>query len=136
MQSGSEFSYNDRYGVRPANRWVTPAVIFAAVGISWLAWAGLHHSNPNIRTSLISYTATTDREISLRYSVVRKDKNQVLICTLIARDYDKNVVGQIDDEIAPGLASLEKINSAFKCLITNNKKIPTCLVHSTEHFLS
>ena len=97
--------------MRPANRWVGPAVFFAVIGISWLAWAGLHHSNPNIRTSLISYTATTDREISLRYSVVRKDKDQILTCTLIARDYDKNVVGQIEDEIAPGLASLEKTTS-------------------------
>lgn len=128
MQSGSEFSYNDRYGVRPANRWVTPAVIFAAVGISWLAWAGLHHSNPNIRTSLISYTATTDREISLRYSVVRKDKNQVLICTLIARDYDKNVVGQIDDEIAPGLASLEKITAIPTRSQAVNADVVTCRV--------
>jgi hypothetical protein len=111
MHSEEEFSYNDRYGVRPPNRWVVPAVVFASLGISWLAWAGLHHSNPNIRTSLISYTATTDREISLRYSVVRKDKDQTLTCTLVARDYDKNVVGQIEDEIGPGLASLEKITS-------------------------
>ena len=111
MHSDEQFSYADRYGVRPANRWVGPAVFFAVIGISWLAWAGLHHSNPHIRTSLISYTATTDREISLRYSVVRKDKDQILTCTLIARDYDKNVVGQIEDEIAPGLASLEKTTS-------------------------
>ena len=111
MQSDDQFSYNDRYGVRPANRWVGPAVFFAIVGISWLAWAGLHHSNPKIRTSLISYTATTDREISLRYSVVRKNKDQRLVCTLIARDYDKNVVGQIEDEIAPGLAALEQTTS-------------------------
>ena len=108
MQSEGEFSYNQRYGVRPSNRWVAPAIFFAAVGVSWLAWAGLHHSNPNIRVSIISFTATTDREITLRYSVVRKDKDQVVICTLIARDYDKNVVGQIDDEIGSGLASLEK----------------------------
>ncbi len=108
MHSEEQFSYNDRYGLRPANRWVAPAVVIASVGISWLVWAGLHHSNPAIRTSLISFTATTDREISLRYEVVRKDKNQVLTCTLVARDYDKNVVGQIEDEIAPGLASLEQ----------------------------
>ena len=108
MQSGSQFSYEDRYGVRPAKRWVLPATVIAAVGISWLVWVGLHHSNPSIRFSVISFTATTDREMSIRYEVVREDKDQVLTCTLVARDYDKTVVGQIEDEIGPGLAVVEK----------------------------
>ena len=108
MQSGHEFSYEDRYGVRPTKGWVTPAVVIAVIGISWLIWAGLHHSNPNIRASVISFTATTDRAMSIRYEVVRKDKGQVITCTLVARDYDKNVVGQIEDEIGPGLAVVQK----------------------------
>ena len=108
MQSGSEFSYEDRYGVRPTKGWVAPAVVIAAIGISWLIWAGLHHSNPNIRASVISFTATTDRAMSIRYEVVRKDIGQVITCTLVARDYDKNVVGQIEDEIGPGLAVVQK----------------------------
>ena len=108
MQSGSQFSYEDRYGVRPAKRWVLPATVIAAIGISWLVWVGLHHSNPDIRSSVISFTATTDREMTIRYEVVRKDKDQVLTCTLVARDYDKTVVGQIEDEIGPGLAVVQK----------------------------
>jgi len=71
-------------------------------------WAGLHHSNPPIRSSTISFSPMSDREISLRYSVQRSDKNQTLICTLIARDIDKNVVGQIDEEFGPGLASFQQ----------------------------
>ena len=114
MQSGSQFSYEDRYGVRPAKRWVLPATVIAAIGISWLVWVGLHHSNPDIRSSVISFTATTDREMSIRYEVVRKDKDQVLTCTLVARDYDKTVVGQIEEEIGPGLAVVQK-----------NSEIPT-----------
>ncbi len=128
MHSDEPFSYNDRYGVRPPNRWVGPAIFLAVVGITWLTWAGLHHSNPNIRTSLISFTATTDREISIRYSVVRKDMNQVLVCTLIARDYDKNVVGQIDDEIAPGLASLERTTSIPTRSQAVNADVTTCRI--------
>jgi hypothetical protein len=108
MQSGSQFSYEDRYGVRPTKRWVLPATVIASIGISWLVWVGLHHSNPDIRSSVISFTATTDREMSIRYEVVRKDKDQVLTCTLVARDYDKTVVGQIEDEIGPGLAVVQK----------------------------
>lgn len=71
-------------------------------------WAALHHSNPAIRYSLISYSITSEREISVRYSVIRQDKNQSVICTVIARDFDKNIVGQIDDEIGPGLAAFER----------------------------
>jgi len=103
-----EFSYNDRYGVRSGNRWVVPAIFFTITGITWLLWAGLHHANPDIRSSLISYSITSDHEISVRYSLLRADKDRAVICTLIVRDFDKNVVGQIDDEIAPGLAALER----------------------------
>lgn len=108
MSSPSEFSFNDRYGVRAGRRWVAPAIFFALTGITWLVWAGIHHSNPAIRSSLISYSITSEREISVRYSLFRQDKNRAVVCTLIVRDFDKNVVGQIDDEIAPGLAALER----------------------------
>ncbi len=102
------FSFEDRYGLRPRNRWVMPAIVLAITGISWLVWAGVHHSNPPIRSSMISFSMISDREISLRYSVQRSDKNQSLICTLVARDIDKNVVGQMDEEFGPGLASFQK----------------------------
>ncbi len=46
--------------------------------------------------------------MSIRYEVVREDKNQVISCTLVARDYDNTVVGQIEDEIGPGLAVVQK----------------------------
>ena len=107
----AEFSYNDRYGTRPGNRWLGAAIFFGVTGITWLLWAGLHHSNPPIRYELISYSITSEEEISVRYSVQREDKNQIVICTLIARDFDKNVVGQVDDEIEPGLAALERTTS-------------------------
>ena len=104
----SEFSYNERYGIRQGKRWLAPAIFFAVAGTTWLVWAGLHHANPAIRYSIISYSITSKEEISLRYSLIRQDKNATVICTLIARDFEKNVVGQIDDEIGPGLAALER----------------------------
>lgn len=108
MQSGEEFDYNDRYGVRPQKRWVTPAIVFALIGGSWLIWAGLHHANPAIRYEVISYGVTAEREISIRYTVFRTDPMQVVICTLTASDQDKNVVGQIDDKIAAGTSQIEQ----------------------------
>jgi hypothetical protein len=68
----------------------------------------LHHSDPAIRSEVISFNVTSEREISIRYRIDRTDSNQVVICTLTARDLDKNVIGQIDDTIPAGSAYSEQ----------------------------
>ena len=103
-----DLDFNDRYGVRSCKSWITPAITFALIGGSWLIWAGLHHANPAIRSELISFNVTSEREIAIRYRVDRTDSNQVVICTLSARDQDKNVVGQIDETIAAGTSYSEQ----------------------------
>ena len=109
MQSQEAFDYNDRYGVKQSRSWVAVALITAVVGVGWITWAGLHHSNPAIRTQLISFVVDNDREVSVRYSVDRHSTTATTVCTLIARDYDKNIVGQLDQEIAAGLAKVELV---------------------------
>jgi hypothetical protein len=64
-----DLDFNDRYGVRSTKGWITPAIVFALIGGGWLIWAALHHSDPAIRSSLISFNVTAEREISIRYSV-------------------------------------------------------------------
>jgi hypothetical protein len=103
-----ELDFNDRYGVRSTKSWITPAIVFALIGGGWLIWAALHHSDPAIRSELISFNVTSEKEISLRYRVDRTDPNQVVICTLTARDLNKNVIGQLDDTIAAGSTSSEQ----------------------------
>ena len=103
-----DLDFNDRYGVRSSKAWITPAIAFAIIGGGWLIWAGLHHANPEIRSELISFNVSAEREISMRYTIDRTDPNQVVICTLTASDMDKNVVGQIDDTIAAGAAHSEQ----------------------------
>ena len=109
MQSQEAFDYNDRYGVKQSRSWVAVALITAVVGVGWITWAGLHHSNPAIRTQLISFVVDNDREVSVRYSVDRHSTTAATVCTLIARDYDKNIVGQLDQEIPAGLAKVELV---------------------------
>lgn len=109
MQSQEAFDYNDRYGVKQSRSWVAVALLTAVVGVGWITWAGLHHSNPVIRTQLISFVVDNDREVSVRYSVDRHSTSTTTVCTLIARDYDKNIVGQLDQEIPAGLAKVELV---------------------------
>jgi hypothetical protein len=58
---------------------------------------------------LISFTVDSDRAVSVRYSVDREDPKAATICTVIARDFYKNVVGQIDQEIPAGQAKVELV---------------------------
>lgn len=104
-----DFDYNDRYGIRSRRNWIAPAIFFAVIGGGWLLWAGLYHANPELRSELISFSVTSDREISIRYSLQRSDSETPVLCTLVARDLEKEVVGQIDDLIELGDTFLTRV---------------------------
>jgi hypothetical protein len=111
MQSQEPFDYNDRYGVKTGRSWIAVALITAIVGICWITWAGLHHSNPAFRVQVITFVVGDlgDPEVSVRYSVDRHSTTTATICTVIARDYEKNIVGQIDQVIPAGKAKVELV---------------------------
>ena len=109
MQSPEPFNYEERYGAAKATRWPVIALVVAILGIGWLMWSALYHSNPPLRSQLVSFTITNDREATVRYFIERSDRQQVVVCTLIARDYDKNIVGQIDQEIGAGKSKVELV---------------------------
>jgi hypothetical protein len=104
----NDFDYNDRYGVKPANRWRPVAGIILGIGIIWLLWAGLHHARPEITSRLISFTVTDSREIFIRYEATRRDASREITCTLVARDIDKLIVGQVDDVIPAGQGYIDR----------------------------
>ena len=120
----NEFDYNDRYGVKPANRWRPVAGVILVIGIIWLLWAGLHHARPEITSRLISFSITDDRETVIRYEATRRDSNRELTCTLVARDINKLIVGQIDDVVPAG-----------KGLIDRSTAIPTRNLAATASVL-
>jgi hypothetical protein len=109
MQSPEPFNYEERYGAAKATRWPAIALVVAILGVGWLMWSALYHSNPPLRSQLVSFTITNDREATVRYFIERSDRQQVVVCTLIARDYDKNIVGQIDQEIGAGKSKVELV---------------------------
>lgn len=107
-QPDETFDYNDRYGITPRKSWVAPAAAFAVLGLSWTLWAALNHSQPELRSTLYSFSVTGDREITMKYSIDRRDPEATVICTLVSIDIDKNIVGQIDDQIVAGQSHVER----------------------------
>ena len=103
----TEFSYEQRYG-KARSQWKFLAVGLALIFITWLSWAGLHHANPALRYNLISFAPQSSTSIEIRYEVIRSNPDKSATCTLVARDFDKNVVGEINDVIAGPDARSEK----------------------------
>jgi hypothetical protein len=103
----SELDLSDRYGQRPL-RWKPLAITLLLVGTSWLTWAGLHHSRPEVRTTLISFQIPSERSFAVRYSIDRRTPSKAVTCTLVAYDIDKNIVGEVQDPTPAGKAHLEK----------------------------
>lgn len=103
----SELDFSDRYGQRPM-RWKGLALVLLVIGGAWLTWAGLHHSRPDISSTLVSFTIPSESAVSVHYSVDRRDPSAVVICTLVAHDFEKNVVGQIDDSIPAGTTHVDR----------------------------
>jgi hypothetical protein len=101
--------YNDRYGITPRKSWIAPAAVFAILGLSWTFWAALSPSQHELRSTLYSFSVTGEREITMKYAIDRRDPDAVVICTLITLDIDKNIVGQIDDQILAGQSKVERI---------------------------
>jgi len=100
--------YNDRYGITPRKSWIAPAAVFAILGLSWTLWAALSHSQPELRSTLYSFLVTGEREITMKYAIDRRDPDAIVICTLVTLDIDKNIVGQIDDQILAGQSKVER----------------------------
>ena len=107
-QPDETFDYNDRYGITPRKSWVAPAAVFAVLGLSWTMWAALNNAQPELRSTLFSFAVTGDREITMKYAIDRRDPDAIVLCTLITLDIDKNIVGQIDDQIVGGNSKVER----------------------------
>lgn len=103
----SELDLSDRYGRKPMH-WKALAIVLLIVGGTWLTWAGLYHSRPAIKPTLISFSIISDRAVSVRYSVERRSASTEVICTLVAHDFAKNVVGEIEDTISAGASRTER----------------------------
>ena len=92
---------DERYGRGPrkSRPVVTVAVLVSAIFVIWLLVVALQHARPLASTTLISFQVRSDREVSIRYEIGRRDPKTALICTLIARDFQTSIVGEVRDQI-------------------------------------
>ncbi len=108
--------------------WFKAALVVALVGGSWLMWSALHYSLPEIRQSVISFNVIDDRHIALRYSVSFRSADKAHLCQLVARDFDKNVVGQIEQDFPAGTAPTTLIATIPTRTKAVNAAISRCAV--------
>lgn len=127
-QPDETFDYNDRYGISPRKGWIAPAAVFAIIGLSWTLWAALSHSQPELRSTLYSFSVTSEREITMKYAIDRRDPEAIVLCTLITLDIDKNIVGQIDDQIAAGESHVERLVAIPARIAPVSARIAACRI--------
>lgn len=91
----------ERYGIKPKRRnniWLL--IGLSIISIFWFIWSGTNIANPQIRSQLISFKVINEQSISITYTLQVKNLNTAHSCDLVARDIDKNVVGELTDQIA------------------------------------
>lgn len=102
-----------RYGAARKNYWKFLALALLALGLPWLMWSAWYHSNPEVRVTLVSFKPIDDRSIEITFDIDRRDPELAHTCTLIARDYEKNVVGEIDLPVAPSDSSPTQVKAVI-----------------------
>jgi len=87
-----------RYGIKevPKSRnWLLGALI--GIVAAWFAWSGYNAANPAVRSELVSFKIIDTQSISITYKISVRDISIDHSCAVVARDIDKNVVGEVTD---------------------------------------
>jgi hypothetical protein len=93
----------ERYGIKSAGKkriWITVCSLF--IVLAWFIWSGTNFANPDIRSTLISFKLVSDQKISITYKISVRDTEIDHSCSLVAKDIDKNTVGEVIDLIPAG----------------------------------
>ena len=100
----------ERYGIKArSKRRFIYAGIFLSLVAAWFIWSGFNAANPALRSELVSFAVIDDQSISISYKITVRDLSKQHSCSLVARDIDKNTVGQVED-VMPGQSLLPGAN--------------------------
>ena len=93
----------ERYGITERSRsrfWLS--IIAMLLVAAWFIWSGLNAANPPVRSDLISFKVIDRKTTSITYTVFVRDLSIDNSCSVVARDLDKNLVGQVVDQMPAG----------------------------------
>ena len=99
----SEPALRERYGIKSAKnpRYLLAGILLSVVS-AWFIWSGFNAANPDVRSELISFEVIDDQSISITYKITVRDLNKDHSCSVVARDIDKNTIGQVSDLMPAG----------------------------------
>jgi hypothetical protein len=78
------------------------AGILLSITVAWFIWSGFNAANPALRSELISFKVIDEQRISITYKITVRDLTKDHSCSVVARDIDKNTVGQVSDLMPAG----------------------------------
>jgi hypothetical protein len=79
-----------------------------------------------MRSTLLSFDSTSPQLMHIRYQVEIKQASHQHQCTLIARDVDKNTVGQVTDLLPIGVSKIGRDIAIPTRLQAVNAAIASC----------
>ena len=87
-----------RYGIS-SGRKNRPLIlgVLLSVAAAWFLWSGFNAANPALRSELISFKVIDDQAISISYKISVRNLTKDHSCSVVARDIDKNTVGEVTD---------------------------------------
>jgi hypothetical protein len=99
----SDPALRQRYGIKAAKnpRYFVAGILLSVVA-AWFIWSGFNAANPDVRSELISFEVLNDQSIAITYKITVRDLNKDHSCSVVARDIEKNTVGQVSDQIPAG----------------------------------
>ena len=68
----------------------------------WIIAGSFNAANPDVRSELVSFKVIDDQSISITYKITVRDLSKDHSCSVVARDIDKNTIGQVSDLMPAG----------------------------------
>ena len=75
------------------------SVVLALVFLGWLAWTALAHSDPEVRSDMVTYKVDGEHAATARIDVRIDGDDVVATCRLRAHAEDHTVVGELSFEV-------------------------------------
>ena len=81
----------------------------AAVGLTWLVWAGLFHATPAVTADVPAFTINSDTSMTVTITVQRSDPSVAATCRVIAQATDFQPVAELEVAVPASTVKLANL---------------------------